>query len=96
MKLNIRGILRSESGGLTDEPDARKTICILVGKERVEKIMNMIIDELVEGKVIHGETVVMDATFIKAYSKRDSHDNHRGSSDPDARVGRDGNTYDLG
>lgn len=67
-----------------------------VGPERLEKIMNMIIDELVEGKVIHGETVVMDATFIKAYSKRDPHDNHRGSSDPDARVGRDGNTYDLG
>lgn len=67
-----------------------------VGPERLEKIMNRIIDELVEGRVIGGETVVMDATFIKAYSKRDSHDNRRGSSDPDARVGRDGKTYDLG
>lgn len=67
-----------------------------VGPERLEKIMNMIINELVEGKVIHGETVVMDATFIKAYSKRDPHDNQRGSSDPDAKVGRDGKTYDLG
>ena len=67
-----------------------------VGPERLEKIMNMIINELVEGKVIHGETVVMDAPFIKAYSKRDPHDNQRGSSDPDAKVGRDGKTYDLG
>lgn len=67
-----------------------------VGPERLKKIMNMIINELVEGKVIHGETVVMDATFIKAYSKRDPHDNQRGSSDPDAKVGRDGKTYDLG
>jgi len=67
-----------------------------VGPERLEKIMDGIIGELVEGGVIGGETVVMDATFIKAYSKRDPHNNHRGSSDPDARVGRDGKTYDLG
>jgi hypothetical protein len=42
------------------------------------------------------ETVAMDATFIKAYSKRDSHDNRRGASDPNALVGRDGRTYGLG
>lgn len=58
-----------------------------VGPERLEKIMNRIIDELMEGGVIDGETVVTDANFIKAYSKRDLHNNHRGSSDPDARVG---------
>jgi len=40
--------------------------------------------------------VAMDATFIKAYSKRDSRDNRRGSSDPDAMVGRDGRSYGLG
>jgi len=32
----------------------------------------------------------------EAYSKRDSNDNRRGSSDPDARVGRDGNKCNLG
>ena len=37
-----------------------------------------------------------DATFIKAYSKRDPHENGRGGSDPDARVGRNGKTYELG
>ncbi len=31
----------------------------------------------------------------KAYSKRDSHDNRRGASDPDALVGRDERTYGL-
>jgi len=67
-----------------------------VGPERLEKIMNMMIDELVEGGVINGKTVVMDATFIKAYSKRDPHNNRRGSSDPDARMGRDGKTFNLG
>ena len=67
-----------------------------VGPERLGRIMNGIIEELVEGGVIDGETVVMDATFIKAYSKRDLHDDSRGSSDPEARVGRNGKTYDLG
>jgi len=53
-------------------------------------------DELLDGGAIDGETVAMDATFIKAWSKRDSHDNRRGYSDPDVRVGRDGRTYSLG
>jgi transposase len=67
-----------------------------VGPERFERIMNGIIDELVEGGVIKGETVVMDATFIKAYSKRDSYANFKGYSDHEARVGRDGKTCHLG
>jgi len=67
-----------------------------VGLDRLERIMNRMIDELMEGGVINGETVVMDATFMKAYSKRDPHDNSRGCSDPDARVGRSGKTYELG
>jgi len=67
-----------------------------VGPERLERIMNVIIEELVEGGVVNGETVVMDVTFIKAYSKRDPHDNSRGGSDPEARVGRSGKTYELG
>ena len=67
-----------------------------VEPERLEKIMEGIIEELVEGDVIKGETVVLDATFIKAYSKRDPSDDSRGYSDPEARVGRDGKTYHLG
>jgi len=45
--------------------------------------------------VINGETVVLDATFVKAYSRRDAHENSRGLSDPEARVGRNGRTYEL-
>jgi len=67
-----------------------------IGLERIERIMNSIINELFKGRLIVGKTVVLDATFIKAYSKRDSHENSRGGSDPDARVGRNGKTYDLG
>ena len=67
-----------------------------VGPERLETIIGELVGELIEGGIIRGETVAMDATFIKAYSKRDSHDNRRGASDPDALVGRDGRSYGLG
>jgi transposase len=67
-----------------------------IGTRRLERIMRKMIGKLLKAGVINGETVVMDATFIKAYSKRDQHDNSRGSSDHDARVGRNGKTYDLG
>jgi IS5 family transposase len=67
-----------------------------IGTRRLEKIIRRMIKRLLKAGVISGETVAMDATFIKAYSKRDPHDNSRGSSDPDARVGRNGKTYDLG
>jgi hypothetical protein len=67
-----------------------------IGVERLERIMNSLINELFKGGLITGKTVVLDATFIKAYSKRDPHENGRGSSDPQARVGRSGKTFDLG
>ena len=67
-----------------------------VGPERLEDIMNILIRELVEGGIIKGETVAMDATFIKAWSRRDQADDSHGYSDPESRVGRDGKTYDLG
>jgi len=67
-----------------------------VGVKRLESIMNSLIKELIEKKVVSGRKVVFDATFVKAYSKRDLHDNSKGGSDPEARVGRNGKTYDLG
>src|SRR4030042_2007693 len=67
-----------------------------IGVERLQRIMNTLSNELFKGKLIVGKTVVLDATFVKAYSKRDLHENNRGGSDPDARVGRNGKTYNLG
>ena len=67
-----------------------------VGPERLEAIMNSLLEELVEGGIIKGETRAMDAPFIKAWSKRDPVDDSHGYSDPESRVGRDGKTYDLG
>jgi len=68
----------------------------MVGPERLEGIMGRLVEELMDGGIISGKTVAMDATFIKAYSKQDLYDNRRGASDPEARVGRDGRTYGLG
>ena len=67
-----------------------------IGLERLERIMNSLVDELLKGGLIIGKTIVMDATFIKAYSRRDPHENSRGGSDPQARVGRNGKTFELG
>jgi IS5 family transposase len=67
-----------------------------IGTRRLERIMNKLIRRLLRAGMIGGETVAMDATFIEAYSMRDPHQNSRGSSDPDARVGRNGKTYELG
>jgi IS5 family transposase len=67
-----------------------------VGPERLERIMGSLIEELVEGELIKGESVALDTTFIKAWSRRDPADDSHGYSDPESRVGRDGKTYDLG
>ncbi|MFH2112482.1 MAG: transposase [Candidatus Bathyarchaeota archaeon] len=58
--------------------------------------MNGLLEELVEGGIVKGETLALDATFIEAWSRRDTADDSRGLSDPEARVGRDGKSYDLG
>jgi transposase len=67
-----------------------------IGVERLQKIVNTLIGELTDNRIINGRKVVLDATFIKAHSKRDLHDNSKGVSDPEARVGRSGKTYELG
>jgi transposase len=67
-----------------------------VGTRRLQRIMNKLLKELLKRGAIKGETVVLDATFVKAYSRRDPRENSRGKSDPEARVGRDGKTYELG
>jgi IS5 family transposase len=67
-----------------------------VGPERLEGIMNSLVEELVVGGVIKGDSAALDVTFIKAWSRRDPSDDSPGFSDPESRVGRDGKTYDLG
>jgi hypothetical protein len=57
--------------------------------------MISLLEELVEGDIVKGETLALNATFIKAWSRRDPADDSHGLSDPEARVGRDGKTYEL-
>jgi IS5 family transposase len=67
-----------------------------LGPERLESLMETVIDKLMDAGVVKGEIVACDATFIKAYSKRDPRDDSRGYSDSEARVGRAERGYRLG
>jgi len=67
-----------------------------IGPERLERLMENVVERLRNAGVIKGEIVACDATFIQAYSKRDPKDDSRGYSDHDARVGRAEKTYRLG
>lgn len=94
--LDLREICDIEAEQKPYHPTQLTRFSNRVGIEKLEKIMNSMVKELLKGKLISGKTVVLDATFIKAYSKRDPHENGRGGSDPQARVGRNGKTFELG
>jgi DNA-binding Lrp family transcriptional regulator len=58
-KLEKAGIVRQESGIYLKEPDARKTIYLLEGKERVEKILKQLetsVGDLLRAGVIFSRT----------------------------------------
>ena len=93
---NLREICDIEEREKPYHPSQMTRFRARVGPERLEEIMKRLLEELVESGIIKGETVAMDATFIKAWSRRDMADDSHGFSDPDSRVGRDGKTYDLG
>ena len=65
-----------------------------------EDSLNKIIDEkvvnLLKNSQVKEVDVVLDASFIKAWSTRDPMDNQTGYSDKEARVGRTGRTFGLG
>jgi len=67
-----------------------------VGPERLQRIMMCLVKQLEETSVLDGETVALDATFIKAYSRRDPVDNSRGFSDVEARLRKQGRNVVLG
>ncbi len=77
-------------------PSGLSRFRIRFGPERLETIIAGLMEEFIKGGIIRGKTGAMDATFIKAYSKRDFRDNRRGASDPDVLVGMDGSSYGIG
>lgn len=68
----------------------------LVGGERLRGIIDEKVVMLLKRGGARIVDVVLDASFIKAWSRRHPRDSRRGYSDPDARVGRAGRAYDLG
>ncbi|MEM2703488.1 MAG: transposase [Candidatus Bathyarchaeia archaeon] len=49
-----------------------------IGPERLERIMNSVVHKLRVAEAVKGEIIACDATFIKAYSKRDPKDDSKG------------------
>jgi hypothetical protein len=67
-----------------------------VGSKRIREIIEEKIIRLLKRSKVDAVDVVMDPSFVKAWSIR-HHDNSKvGFSDPEARVGRNGRGYDLG
>jgi transposase len=84
----------------TDEAAYSRSVLSRFTRKIGEDNLNKIIDEKVVSLLKINQAkevdVVLDASFIKAWSTRDPQDNQTGYSDPEARVGRTGRTFGLG
>jgi hypothetical protein len=67
-----------------------------VGAERLQLIIEEKVVWLLRRSGVDEMDVVLDASFIKAWSIRNPADNGTGLSDLDARVGRNGRSFGLG
>ena len=67
-----------------------------VGAETLRLIIEEKVIMLLRRSGVTEVDVVLDASFLKAWSIRNPADNGIGLSDPDARVGRNGRSYGLG
>ena len=66
-----------------------------VGAETLQLIIEDKVIMLLRRSGVDEVDVVLDASFIKAWSIRNPADNQTGLSDPDARVGRNGRSFGL-
>jgi transposase len=66
-----------------------------VGPEKLALVIDDALGILVKKGRIKGETLALDSTFIKAYSRRNL-DNRIGYSDPESRIGRAVKAKDMG
>ena len=67
-----------------------------VGEDNLTRIIEEKVVKLLRSNSAGEVDVVLDASFIKAWSTRHPLDNQKGFSDDDARVGRTGRTFGLG
>jgi hypothetical protein len=98
-RLQIDEPLRTLCGIGRDEPAYGRSVLSRfnqrLGSGRLRRIVNNQVRKLIHRRIVKARTVALDATFIKAYSRR-SMDNRSGFSDPEARVGRAYRSYGLG
>lgn len=66
-----------------------------LGARRLKRIVDKQVKKLIHRRIVKSRTVALDATFIKAYSRRNM-DNRTGFGDPEAHVGRVYRGYALG
>ena len=67
-----------------------------IGPETFQLIMAHCVKQLDRMNMLDARTVALDATFIKAYSRRDPEDTRRGFSDVEARLRKQGRNVTLG
>lgn len=67
-----------------------------VGQDNLNRIIDQKVIKLLKSQQSNEVDVVLDASFIKAWSTRHPTDNQIGFSDAQARVGRSGRSYALG
>jgi hypothetical protein len=67
-----------------------------VGADRIQLIIEEKVVRLLRRAKVEEVDVILDASFVKAWSKRHPDDGRIGFSDSDAKVGRNGRGYDLG
>jgi hypothetical protein len=67
-----------------------------VGQDNLNRIIDQKVIKLLKSQQSSEVDIVLDASFIKAWSTRHPTDNQIGYSDAQARVGRSGRSYTLG
>ncbi len=67
-----------------------------IGPEGIKSIMKRLTKQLNRMGILEVNTIAIDATFIKAYSRRDPEDSRRGYSDSEARLRKQGQNAVLG
>jgi len=67
-----------------------------VGPDAFQQIMTHCVKQLDRTNVLDARTVALDATFIKAYSRRDPNDSRHGLSDSEAGLRKQGGNVTLG
>ena len=91
--------LRAICGIAREEPAYGRTVLSRfnqrLGARRLKRLVDNQVKKLIHRGIVKARTIALDATFIKAHSRRNMN-NRTGYSNPEAQVGRAYRTYGLG